>query len=242
MAGIGNFKGGAAAPAQVQSWIMAAIQATGASPAWLGALTSLAMHESGGNPHAINLWDSNAKAGHPSKGLMQTIDSTFNAYKVNGMNDIWNPIHNAAAAIRYMIGSYKSIGNVPGIRNMAQGKGYVGYAKGGKVPNSGWAMVGEKGPELINLRGGSQIFSNEKSKNILSRILSFGRSGSSTTKANVQSQNEQPIQIIFSPNITIEGNADGHKIQQALTISEEQFAKMVKRYERGIKRLSFSEM
>ena len=35
-------------------------------------------HESGGNPNAINNWDSNAAAGMPSKGLMQTIDPTFN--------------------------------------------------------------------------------------------------------------------------------------------------------------------
>lgn len=240
MAGLGNFKGGAAAPAQVKSWIMAAMQATGVSPEWLGALTSLAMKESGGNPRAINLWDSNAKAGHPSKGLMQTIDSTFNAYKLNGMNDIWNPIHNAVAAIRYMIGRYKSIGNVPGIKNMASGKGYVGYAKGGKVPNTKWAMVGERGPELMRLPGGSEIFSNKKSKNILSGLLSFGRSGSDTTKANVQNQNEQPIQIVFSPNITIEGNADRREIQQALTISEDEFEKMIKRHEKRIRRLSFN--
>ena len=29
--------------------------------------------ESGGNPKAINLWDSNAKKGTPSKGLMQVL-------------------------------------------------------------------------------------------------------------------------------------------------------------------------
>ncbi|WP_369028203.1 transglycosylase SLT domain-containing protein, partial [Nocardia farcinica] len=47
--------------------------------------------ESGGNPNAINLWDSNAAAGIPSKGLMQTIDPTFNSYKLAGHDDIWNP-------------------------------------------------------------------------------------------------------------------------------------------------------
>jgi TP901 family phage tail tape measure protein len=36
--------------------------------------------ESRGNPHAINLTDSNAAAGHPSMGLMQTIIGTFMAY------------------------------------------------------------------------------------------------------------------------------------------------------------------
>ena len=36
--------------------------------------------ESNGNETAVNNWDSNAAAGHPSKGLLQFIDSTFNYY------------------------------------------------------------------------------------------------------------------------------------------------------------------
>ena len=36
--------------------------------------------ESGGNPNAINLTDSTPAAGDPSRGLMQTIGSTFAAY------------------------------------------------------------------------------------------------------------------------------------------------------------------
>src|SRR5699024_12451639 len=37
--------------------------------------------ESGGNPRAINNWDSNARRGTPSKGLMQVIGPTFRAYR-----------------------------------------------------------------------------------------------------------------------------------------------------------------
>lgn len=239
IAGLGNFKGGAAAPAQVQSWIMAAMQATGTPSVWLNALTSLAMHESGGNPRAINLWDSNAKAGHPSKGLMQTIDSTFNAYKMNGLNDIWNPIHNAVAAIRYMIVRYKSIGNVPGIANMAQGKGYVGYAKGGKVPKSGWAMVGEQGPELMKLRGGSQIFSNKKSRSLLSNLLSFGTESTGTANENkVNNNSSQSVQIVFNPTYVIP-NGSQESVKEAAKMSFEDFKKYMKQFEKEKKRLSF---
>jgi hypothetical protein len=47
-------------------------------PASLLAATLRRMNqESGGNPRAINNWDSNAKRGTPSKGLMQVIDPTF---------------------------------------------------------------------------------------------------------------------------------------------------------------------
>ncbi|MEV4126480.1 transglycosylase SLT domain-containing protein [Nocardia sp. NPDC049707] len=83
--------------------------------------------ESGGNPNAINLWDRNAAAGIPSKGLMQTIDPTFNAYKLDGHDDIWNPVDNIIAGTRYAIERYGALSNVPGIAAMSQGNGYVGY-------------------------------------------------------------------------------------------------------------------
>lgn len=58
--------------------------------------------ESGGNPNVVNNWDSNAKAGHPSQGLMQTIPSTFNAnagpYAGRG---IFDPYANIYAGLNY---------------------------------------------------------------------------------------------------------------------------------------------
>ena len=75
---------------------------------------SLAQGESGGNPAAINLWDSNAAAGHPSKGLMQMIDSTFNAYKLDGYDNIWDPVSNAIASIRYQMSRYGYLRATPG--------------------------------------------------------------------------------------------------------------------------------
>ncbi|GGL37128.1 transglycosylase SLT domain-containing protein [Nocardia jinanensis] len=83
--------------------------------------------ESGGNPNAINLWDSNAAAGIPSKGLMQTIDPTFNSYSLPGHSDIWNPVDNIIAGTRYAIERYGSLGNVPGVVGVSDGSGYVGY-------------------------------------------------------------------------------------------------------------------
>ena len=83
--------------------------------------------ESSGNPNAINLWDSNADAGTPSKGLMQTIDPTFNAHALPGHGDIWNPVDNICAGTAYAIERYGSLDNVPGIVNMSRGAGYVGY-------------------------------------------------------------------------------------------------------------------
>ncbi|MFX0574692.1 transglycosylase SLT domain-containing protein [Nocardia nepalensis] len=90
-------------------------------------IATIIQHESGGNPNAINLWDSNAAKGIPSKGLMQTIDPTFNAYSVPGHRDIWNPVDNIVAGVRYAIHRYGSVSNVPGVANLHEGGSYVGY-------------------------------------------------------------------------------------------------------------------
>ncbi|MCH0567265.1 transglycosylase SLT domain-containing protein [Streptomyces sp. MUM 2J] len=73
------------------------------------------LRESSGDPLAINLWDSNARAGTPSKGLMQVIDPTFIAYHVDGTSwDIYDPISNITAACNYAAHRYGSIDNVNG--------------------------------------------------------------------------------------------------------------------------------
>jgi Transglycosylase SLT domain len=71
------------------------------------------MRESSGNPNAINLSDSNAVAGTPSKGLLQVIDPTFRAYHVPGTSfDIYDPVANITAACNYAAAKYGSIDNV----------------------------------------------------------------------------------------------------------------------------------
>lgn len=122
----------------VASWIMQALAITSQSMDYLDELMYIAQMESGGDPNAINLWDSNAAAGHPSKGLMQTIDSTFAAYALPGYDDIWNPVHNTIAAIRYMNERYGGIQNHPGLG----GNGYIGYAVGTReVPQDMLAVI-----------------------------------------------------------------------------------------------------
>jgi SLT domain-containing protein len=72
-----------------------------------------AIRESSGNPNAINLWDSNAAKGIPSKGLLQTIDSTFDTYHVSGTSwNIYNPVANIAAACNYAYHVYGGMDNV----------------------------------------------------------------------------------------------------------------------------------
>ncbi|SFM29194.1 SLT domain-containing protein [Gracilibacillus orientalis] len=168
------FSGMGAIGGNVSEWIRTAMMITDVPSSWLGPLSVIAQKESGGNPRAQNNWDINAKRGIPSKGLMQTIGPTFNAYKGNGMEDIFNPIHNAVAAINYIKSRYGNVFNVPGIKSMASGGAYRGYWKGTKGPlRSGeTAWVGERGPELVNLPRGSEVLSNRESKRVASNQVS----------------------------------------------------------------------
>jgi len=130
--------GGVGGPATVGgnlgAWIMAALAVTGTSPSWAGAIQRRIMFESGGNPNAINLWDSNAMAGDPSRGLMQTIGSTFNAYHQPGTSgNIYDPVANIAAAINYIKSRYGSI--------FAIDPPVQGYRDGGVVDQTGLAYL-----------------------------------------------------------------------------------------------------
>ncbi|MGW6269366.1 MULTISPECIES: transglycosylase SLT domain-containing protein [unclassified Streptomyces] len=71
------------------------------------------MRESAGNPNAQNGWDVNAQNGTPSKGLLQVIQPTFDAYHVAGTpHNLTDPVANITAAANYAADKYGSIDNV----------------------------------------------------------------------------------------------------------------------------------
>ncbi|GGS55029.1 transglycosylase SLT domain-containing protein [Streptomyces griseoviridis] len=71
------------------------------------------MRESSGNQFAINNWDINAVNGTPSKGLLQVIQPTFDAYHVEGTSwDLYDPVANITAACNYAADRYGSMDNV----------------------------------------------------------------------------------------------------------------------------------
>lgn len=133
----------------VQRWkpyVIQALKANGfdASAYQVAAWMRVIQRESNGNPRAINLWDSNAKAGIPSMGLVQTIGPTFNAYKFPGHNDVYNGYDDLLAGIHYMKAIYGS-----GSSAFARVSGPEGYANGGLITQPIHALVGEDGPETI---------------------------------------------------------------------------------------------
>lgn len=100
--------------------------------------------ESNGDPTVQNNWDSNALAGHPSIGLMQTIGPTFNAYAFAGHRNIRNGYDNLLAAINYIKHKY---GTSDAAFNRVAS---YGYANGGLVSKHGLYEIAEGNqPEYI---------------------------------------------------------------------------------------------
>ncbi|MFD3969661.1 transglycosylase SLT domain-containing protein [Streptomyces cyaneofuscatus] len=111
----------AAAPAtytnDLDGWIKEslAVMAQHGIPGSYDGIHRNIIRESSGNPNAINNWDSNAVKGTPSKGLLQVIDPTFQAYHVPGTStDSYDPVANITAACNYAADRYGSIDNVFG--------------------------------------------------------------------------------------------------------------------------------
>ncbi|MFE2075191.1 hypothetical protein [Streptomyces misionensis] len=123
--------------------------------------------ESGGNPGIVNTTDSNWRAGHPSVGLVQVIEGTFKRYagpfaktgpfKYGVSVD---PMANLYAGLNYAIHRYP---------NSWQSvlAGNTGYASGTLSTSPGFAMVGEKGRELVAFGGGQRVLSNAETEGLL---------------------------------------------------------------------------
>ncbi|WP_157788860.1 transglycosylase SLT domain-containing protein [Rhodococcus rhodochrous] len=98
--------------------------------------------ESGGDPNAINDWDINAQNGTPSKGLIQTIDPTFQAYRDPSLPDSpYDPLANLVAGIRYADATYGDIKNI--------WPKTMGYDAGGILPDDAMALNTSGKPEAV---------------------------------------------------------------------------------------------
>ncbi|MEV7867487.1 phage tail tape measure protein [Streptomyces sp. NPDC088124] len=188
--GEGAGAGGDVGGSGVQRWapvVLQALRMVGQPASLLQTVLRRMNQESGGNPRAINLWDSNAKAGIPSKGLMQTIDPTFNAYAgaLRGRG-VWDPLANIYASMRYALSRYGSLAaayNRPG-----------GYANGGNPKPGETFWVGERGPELMRLgSNGATIWDSATSMSMaagLGPLRGFAKGTTSAAKARAAREAE----------------------------------------------------
>lgn len=170
----------------VKRWtsvVLTALKMVGQPASLLPIVLRRMNQESGGNPRAINNWDINAKNGDPSRGLMQTIGATFNAYAGSlRSRGIYDPLANIYASMRYALARYGSLAaayNRPG-----------GYASGGRPRPGEVAWVGEEGPELVRFGSGkSTVFDHQTSLGMAAGLGARGfAKGTSGARASARKQ------------------------------------------------------
>lgn len=135
-------------PGWVKSAVLRGMSAAGVQGGkWARGLVTIAYRESGFRKSAQNNWDSNAKNGTPSQGLMQVIAPTFKAYRAKSLpNDPFNPAASVAAATNYIESRYKDISRV---QQSNANKPPRGYAVGAwEIPQDHIAQV-HKGEMII---------------------------------------------------------------------------------------------
>ncbi|WOI03340.1 tape measure protein [Lactiplantibacillus plantarum] len=127
-------------------YVVRALKANGfaATDNQVAAWMKVIRRESNGDPSVINNWDRNAQLGHPSKGLVQTIQPTFDAYKFKGHNNPLNGYDDLLAGIHYMKAIYGS-----GPSAFARVSGPMGYDSGGRVMKKQLAWLAENNPEYV---------------------------------------------------------------------------------------------
>ncbi|GAA4296795.1 hypothetical protein [Mycobacterium paraffinicum] len=103
--------------------------------AWEDAIVAQIRTESQGDPNAQNNTDSNAIAGHPTRGLLQFLDSTYAAHNITG-RPYPDPIGEIAAALSYAPRTPDGWPATTGPHAIGQGHGFAG---GGWVKGPLWA-------------------------------------------------------------------------------------------------------
>jgi SLT domain-containing protein/phage-related protein len=145
-------------------------------PQWTNVFLQQMQSESNGNPRAVNNWDSNARRGTPSKGLMQLIDPTFAAYAGPYRNrGIWDPTANIFAAINYAVKRYGS--RIPQVL----GRGH-GYARGGII-NEHVVGIGQSSGEIYQIAEAGRpeaVVPLGGRRNVLDAADTFTRGGRGT--------------------------------------------------------------
>ena len=110
----------------------------------------------------------NPKARNPSgaSGLVQVKPATFAANKLPGHGDIWKPLDNLIAGMRYAKGRY-------GVKGMLNQIGHgLPYKNGTNNATKGFHQVFEEGGEIMQMRGGETVIPNDVSIQAFKQIAS----------------------------------------------------------------------
>ena len=120
------------------------------------------------------LWDTNANFRAWVRGLADTLENGFKG----AINSVVDKINWLIDKLNNLPGvEIKNINKLvkdSGTQGMGAFQSMQRYATGTNFHPGGLAWVGEKGPELLNLPRGSQIYNNQESRAIANQTLTVG--------------------------------------------------------------------
>lgn len=231
---------GGSGVARWRSDVKKALKANGfkATASQVSAWMKVIARESNGDPKAVNHTDINAQEGHPSKGLVQTIESTFNSNKFRGHGNIFNGYDDLLAGIHYMKRRYGS-----GASAFARVSGPEGYANGGFSSTAKLANISEgnslesiiplsKPSRAWELIGKSSAYLNKKNN-------------SHTPSANTSEDNSEYLQQLIDQNSQllnqigqfmqlVQAKPTGITAQQVYAANKQQTAIQTTKYNRSL--------
>ncbi|WP_324285507.1 NlpC/P60 family protein [Lactiplantibacillus plantarum] len=186
----------------VQRWkpdVIKALKKNGfeASASQVSAWMKVIARESNGDPTVVNNWDSNAKMGIPSMGLVQTIRPTFEAYKFPGHNNILNGYDDLLAGIHYMKAKYGS-----GASAFARVSGPEGYENGGIINTNQLIEVAEHNkPEMV-----LPLTNKSRANQLIAQASQVVNGNTSTQVASTNSESNEKLDKLISLMSAILGN------------------------------------
>lgn len=193
---------------------------TSVSGSEMSKILSMISAESSGNPTITQqIQDINSAKGTPAQGLLQFVPSTFSAFATKGHTRIKNGYDQLLAL--FNDSNWKSDIHYGG------GWGPTGsrrFAKGGTHHGSGSFLVGEEGPELLNVPGDVKIDDHQTTRRklrSLTRDLTSSRvKGLPGGKPNI------------TININFNGNVGNNKqdADRVANIVEEKIAAVLEKY------------
>ncbi|TKV61344.1 hypothetical protein FDO65_07025 [Nakamurella flava] len=190
-------QGGAFIP-NVERWrpmAEAALRAFGYGPEWVSPMLWQMTTESSGNPNALNDWDRNFPLYGGSKGLLQTIQPTFESalrgtpYENLIPRGPYDPWANMLAAVSYVKRNYGG----PGVWNKAVGGNPNPYDTGG------WLMPGQQGINLLNKP--EAVLRPEESAAYIKHAKTIGTDGAATPTLVIKLDNSDPLQVAVAKMI-----------------------------------------
>ncbi|TEA92256.1 peptidase M23 [Lactiplantibacillus plantarum] len=186
----------------VQRWkpdVIKALKKNGfeASASQVSAWMKVIARESNGDPSVVNNWDANARMGIPSKGLVQTIQPTFDAYKFPGHNNPLNGYDDLLAGIHYMKAKYGS-----GPSAFARVSGPEGYENGGIINTNQLIEVAEHNkPEMV-----LPLTNKSRANQLISQANQVVNGNNSTQVATQSSESNEKLDKLISLMSAILGN------------------------------------